>query len=96
MDCAIDLHKVLETPFLSVPDQPRTLTHLVIMKLITLVTLLGSQLALGSHLLARQQDNCFRNNCYNAVWGTNPDLVPFPNVVACQRHVTTTEIIYPL
>ena len=66
------------------------------MKLFTFVTLLCSPLAIGAHLGARQQDNCNRNNCYVAVWGSDPNLVPVRGVVACERHLTTTEIIYPM
>lgn len=44
----------------------------------------------------RQQDNCNRNNCYRAVWGDDANLVPVSAVLACERHLTTTEIIYPL
>jgi hypothetical protein len=66
------------------------------MKFSILVTLLGSPIAFGARLVARQQDNCNRNNCYIAVWGSDPNLVPVRGVVACENHLTTTEIVYPL
>jgi hypothetical protein len=66
------------------------------MKLPTLVTWLSTSLAFGARLGARQQDNCNRNNCYVAVWGTDPNLVPVRGVLACERYLTTTEIVYPL
>jgi hypothetical protein len=66
------------------------------MKLSTFTTLLASSFALGARLGVRQQDNCVRNNCYGAVWGSDPILVPLPGVLACQSYLTTTAIIYPL
>jgi hypothetical protein len=66
------------------------------MKPFALINVLSLSFAYGAHLQARQQDNCNRNNCYIAVWGSDPNLVPVRGVIACERHLTTTEIIYPL
>jgi hypothetical protein len=69
------------------------------MKLSTFVTLTGLSLVRGARLnalKARQQDNCNRNNCYAAVWGQDPNLVPVRAVIACERYLTTTEIVFPV
>jgi hypothetical protein len=66
------------------------------MKLSTLAILLGSPFAFGARLGVRQQDNCNRNNCYVAVWGSDPNLVPIRGALACQSYLTTTAVVYPL
>jgi hypothetical protein len=66
------------------------------MKLSPFVIWLNMPLVFGARLDARQQDNCNRNNCYVAVWGSDPNLVPVRGVLACERYLTTTEIVYPL
>ncbi|KAF2036702.1 hypothetical protein EK21DRAFT_83639 [Setomelanomma holmii] len=65
------------------------------MKLPIFVAFLGPTLLTAARLGARQ-DNCNNNNCYRAVWGNDPNLVPGQAVVDCQHHLTTTEVIYPL
>jgi hypothetical protein len=66
------------------------------MRFLTFVALVNLASAHGANLRVRQQDNCNRNNCYIAVWGSDPNLVPVRGVIACEKHLTTTEIIYPL
>jgi hypothetical protein len=66
------------------------------MKFSTLFTLLISTLVIGARLDTRQQDNCNRNECYIAVWGSDPNLVPIRGVVECERHLTTIEVVYPM
>jgi hypothetical protein len=66
------------------------------MKLFTFVTLGGLSLAHAARLDARQQDGCDHNDCYRAVWGNDTNLVPILGVVFCERHLTTTELIFPL
>jgi hypothetical protein len=66
------------------------------MKLSTFITSTGLSLVRGAKLMGRQQDNCNRNNCYAAVWGTDPNLVPVRGVIACERYLATTEIVYPV
>jgi hypothetical protein len=61
------------------------------MKLLTFVTLLSVPLALA----IKVQDNCARNNCYNAVWGSNVDDI-IRAARGCQDYLTTTAVIYPV
>ncbi|KAH5603971.1 hypothetical protein HBI26_061260 [Parastagonospora nodorum] len=64
--------------------------------LFTLIALGTFSLALAANLPVRQRDSCQHNDCYRAVWGNDPNLVPVLGVVSCERHLTTTELIYPL
>jgi hypothetical protein len=66
------------------------------MKPSRLLNLLSLSFVHGAHVRVRQQDNCNRNNCYVAVWGSDPNLVPVRGVIACEKYLTTTEIVYPL
>lgn len=65
------------------------------MKLTSVAVLLSAQFVVGARLAARQQDNCARNNCYNAVW-SNGDVDVVRAVVDCEKYLTTTELHYPV
>ncbi|KAH4039277.1 hypothetical protein HBI09_046240 [Parastagonospora nodorum] len=64
--------------------------------LFTLIALGTLSLTRAANLPVRQRDSCQHNDCYRAVWGNDPNLVPVLGVVSCERHLTTTELIYPL
>lgn len=67
------------------------------MKLLVALALYASPLVFGARFGARQADTCNQNNCFRAVWGSNPDLgVPPSAFKACGSHLTTTKIIYPM
>ncbi|KAH5332196.1 hypothetical protein HBI67_014620 [Parastagonospora nodorum] len=64
--------------------------------LFTLIALGTLSLTRAANFPVRQRDSCQHNDCYRAVWGNDPNLVPVLGVVSCERHLTTTELIYPL
>jgi hypothetical protein len=91
------LHKLFLKPFISSSDSPWTLALQTTMKLFILVALLGSPLTIGALLGARQAENCNFDDCYRAVWpGNDPDMVDPRSLLACARHLTTTQILFPL